>query len=79
MISLNQYHKNFDMFLKGNLGSQGEIGQIEKINQLKKGTKILIKNNQYKLNWQTPLDVISYIKNNLNKIGEVSIFDIYEI
>ena len=79
MISLNQYHKNFDMFLKGNLGSQGEIGQIEKINQLKKGTKILIKNNQYKLNWQTPLEVISYIKNNFNKIGEVSIFDIYEI
>ena len=79
MIALNKYNKNFDMFLKGNLGSQGEFGQIEKINQLEKGTKILIKNNQYKLNWQTPLEVISYIKNNFNKIGEVSIFDIYEI
>lgn len=79
MISLNQYHKDFDMFLKGNLGSGGEIGQIKKINQLEKGTKILIKNNQYKLNWQTPLEVISYIKNNFTKIGEVSIFDIYEL
>lgn len=79
MISLNQYHKNFDMFLKGNLGSQGEIGQIEKINQLEKGTKILIKNEQYKLNWQTPLEIISYIKNNFDKIGEISIFDIYEL
>ena len=79
MIALNKYNKNFDMFLKGNLGGKGEIGQIEKINQLEKGTKILIKNNQYKLNWQTPLEVISYIKNNFNKIGELSIFDIYEI
>ena len=79
MIALNKYNKNFDMFLKGNLGGQGEIGQIEKINQLEKGTKILIKNNQYKLNWQTPLEVISYIKNNFNKIDEISIFDIYEI
>ena len=79
MIALNKYNKNFDMFLKGNLGSKGEFGQIEKINQLEKGTKILIKNDQYKLNWQTPLEVISYIKNNFNKIGEVNIFDIYEI
>ncbi len=79
MIALNKYNKNFDMFLKGNLGSQGEFGQIEKINQLEKGSKILIKNDQYKLNWQTPLEVICYIKNNFNKIGEVSIFDIYEI
>lgn len=79
MITLNKYNKNFDMFLKGNLGSKGEIGQIEKINNLEKGTKILIKNSQYTLNWQTPLEVISYIKNNLTKVGEVSIFDVYEI
>jgi len=79
MIALNKYNKNFDMFLKGNLGSKGEFGQIEKINQLEKGTKILIKNDQYKLNWQTPLEVITYIKHNFNKIGEVNIFDIYEI
>lgn len=79
MIALNKYNKNFDMFLKGNLGGQGEIGQIKKINQLQKGTKILIKNNQYKLNWQTPLEVISYIKNNFTKVDEVSIFDVYEL
>ena len=30
MIALNKYNKNFDMFLKGNLGSKGEFGQIEK-------------------------------------------------
>lgn len=79
MISLNKYNKNFDMFLKGNLGSQGELGQIKKINQLESGTKLFIKNNQYSLNWQTPLEVISYVRNNFNKIDEVSIFDVYEI
>ena len=79
MIPINKYNKDFDMFNKGNFGSKGEIGQIEKINNLKNGDKILIKNNKYSLNWQTPLEVINYIKNNLNKIGEISIFDIYEI
>ena len=79
MIPINKYNKNYDMFLKGNLGSQGEIGQIELIKNLESGTKILIKNNKYSLNWQTPINVINYIRNNFNKIGEISIFDIYEI
>ena len=79
MISIDRYNKDFDMFLKGNLGSNGEIGQIEKIKNLEVGTKILIKNEKYNLNWQTPINVINYIKNNLNKIGEINIFDIYEI
>lgn len=79
MIPLDKYNKNYDMFLKGNLGSKGEKGQIDKINNLEADTKLLIKNNNYSLNWQTPLEVINYIKNNLNKIGQISIFDIYEI
>ena len=79
MISIDRYNKDFDMFLKGNLGSMGEIGQIEKIKNLEIGTKILIRNKKYNLNWQTPMEVIFYIRNNLNKIGEISIFDIYEI
>lgn len=79
MISIDRYNKDFDMFLKGNLGSSGEQGQIEKIKNLKSNTKILIKNKKYNLNWQTPTKVIYYIRNNLNKIGEINIFDIYEI
>ena len=79
MISLDLYNKDFDMLLKGNLGSSGEIGQIEKIKNLEIGTKILIKNEKYNLNWQTPMEVLYYIRNNLNKIGEINIFDIYEI
>ena len=79
MISLDRYNKDFDMFNKGNLGAKGEKGMIEKIQKMPSGTKLLIKNDRYNKNWQTPMEVINYIKNNLNKISEISIFDIYEI
>ena len=54
-------------------------GLIEKIQNLKAGEQILILNDKYLRNWQTPEKVITYIKNNLNKIGEINMFDIYEI
>ena len=54
-------------------------GLIEKIQNLKAGEQILILNDKYLRNWQTPEKVITYIKNNLNKIGEIKMFDIYEI
>ena len=78
MIPLNRYNKDFDMFLKGNLGSEGEEGQIEKIKSMDDNTKILIKNDNYKRNWQNPNEVTKYIKENLKKIGEIEYFDIYE-
>jgi membrane protein len=76
MIPLDKYNKDFDMFLKGNLGSASEEGQIEKIKNMKNAV-ILIKNDKMALNWQTPTKVIEYIKNNLEKIGTVSFFDVY--
>lgn len=79
MIPINKYNKDYDMFSKGNLGGKGELGQIEKIQELNKGTKILLINPNYKANWQSPLQVHNFIRSNLNKIGEISIFDIYEI
>lgn len=78
MIPLNKYNKDFDMFLKGNLGSKGEEGQIEKIKSMKNNTKILIKNDNYRKNWQNPNQVTDYIKENLEKIGEIEYFDIYK-
>ena len=38
---------------------------------------LLIKNDKMSLNWQTPTKVIEYVKNNLEKIGMISFFDIY--
>ena len=78
MIPLDKYNKDFDMFLKGNLGSASEEGQIEKIKNMENAV-ILIKNDKMGLNWQTPTVVIEYIRNNLEKIGTVSFFDVYEL
>ena len=77
MIPLNRYNKDYDMFLNGNLGSMGENGQIEKIED-KKNCIFLLRNDTTKLNWQTPTNVINYVKTNLTKVGTISIFDIYE-
>ena len=64
------------MFLRGNLGAKGEEGQIEKIKEMN-NTVLLIKNEKIPLNWQTPKEVIEYVKNNLEKIGTINFFDIY--
>ena len=76
-IPIDQYNKNYDMFNKGNLGSKGEDGIIEDLKN-KTDIQILILQDNYRRNWQTPLKVINYVKNDLNKIGSVGIFDIYE-
>lgn len=78
-IPLNKYTKDYDMFLKGNIGKDGEKGQIEKIEkEANEKTIYLIKNEKYSLNWQTPKTVIDYIRLNFQKTGELTIFDIYE-
>ena len=78
MIPLDKYNKDFDMFLKGNIGKDGEEGQIEKIKQRKENELLLIRKENLKTNWQTPLNVIKYVRENLNKIDEVSIYEVYE-
>lgn len=77
MIPINKYNKDYDMFLKGNIGKDGEQGQIEKIQKRSNNDLYLIRNPKLRSNWQTPLDVINYIRKNLEKIGEVSIYEIY--
>ena len=76
-IPIDQYKKNYDMFNKGNLGSKGEDGIIEDLKN-KANIQILILQDNYRRNWQTPLKVIDYVKNDLSKIGSIGIFDIYE-
>ena len=78
MIPINKYNKDYDMFLKGNIGKDGEEGQIEKIKNKSQNEIVLIRKPEFKPNWQSPLDVIEYIRKNLEKIGEISIFEIYE-
>ena len=77
MIPINRYNKNYDMFLIGNIGSKGSGGIIEELKS-KENIKLLLLNNERNLNWQTPLDVIKYVKENYNKTDEIEIFDVYE-
>ena len=77
MITINRYNKNYDMFLIGNIGSKGSGGIIEELKS-KENIKLLLLNNERNLNWQTPLDVIKYVKENYNKTDEIEIFDVYE-
>lgn len=76
-IPIDRYTKNYDMFLKGNLGGTGEDGIIEDLNN-KTDIVILIKNEKYSRNWQNPEKVRKYIINNMKKSGEIGYFDIYE-
>ena len=77
MIPLDKYNKNYDMFLKGNIGKDGEEGQIQTIQQKDENTLFLIRKENLKTNWQTPLKVINYIRENLENIGEISIYEVY--
>lgn len=78
MIPINHYNKDYDMFLKGNIGKDSEQGQIEKIKQRDENIIYLVKKKDLKLNWQTPLEVINYIRQNLQKIDEVEIYEVYK-
>ena len=78
MIPIDKYNKDYDMFLKGNIGKDGEQGQIEKIKQKNDNEIILVRKSNLKTNWQTPKEVVKYVRENLEKIGEINIFEIYK-
>lgn len=77
MVPINNYNKDYDMFLKGNIGKDGQEGQIQKIKQKSPNEIILIRKKNLQTNWQTPTDVIGYVRENLEFIGEVSIYEVY--
>jgi len=75
-IPMDIYNKNFDMFLKGNIGKDGEEGIIKNIEN-NTNTIYLIKKEGENLNWQTPKSVIEYIRKNMKKLGSIEYYDIY--
>lgn len=78
MIPIDKYNKDYDMFLRGNIGKDGEEGQIEKIKQKEENALYLIRKENLKTNWQTPVNVIEYIRNNLEKIENIEIYNVYK-
>ncbi len=77
-IPINKYNKDYDMFLKGNIGKDGEEGQIEKIKHRDENILYLIKRKDLNLNWQIPINVIKYIRENLELVEEISIYEVYK-
>lgn len=78
MIPINNYNKDYDMFLKGNIGKDGQEGQIQKIKQKFPNEIILIRKKNLQSNWQTPTEVVDYVRENLEFTGEVSIYEVYK-
>lgn len=77
MIPINRYNKNFDMFNNGNFGARGEQGQIDDLKNIKNKI-ILIRNDNYQRNWQNPEKVRKYVINQMKKIDQIGIFDVYQ-
>lgn len=75
-ITLDRYFKNYDMFNNGNFGKDSSNGIINTIEN-SKNSIYLIRNEKLALNWQTPKDVIEYIRNNLTKTGDCGIYEVY--
>lgn len=76
-IPLDIYYKDYDMFLKGNLGSKGEEGQIENL-QNDSNKIVMIKTDGVSLNWQNPNEVREYVKQTMDYKYSILYFDVYE-
>ena len=74
MIPIDRYDKNYNMLLKGNLGSNSYEKITKEINS-NKNIRYLIRNNED--NWQIPKDIISFTKMNKKKIDEIGVYDVY--
>ncbi len=76
MVPIDRYNKNYDMFLLGNLGAGGEDAIIEQIKS--EDALYLIIKDEENINWKNPSKVRSYIKENMEYVGEKSYFEIYQ-
>lgn len=75
-IAEEKYYKNYDMFNKGNLGKNSEDGIIKNIED-STDSYYMIRKKNISANWQTPTQVTQYIRDNLENVGEVDMYDIY--
>lgn len=75
-IPIDKYNKNYDMFNLGNFGGRGEEGIIQDLEK-EQNIVLLVLKEKYEPNWQSPKNVIKYVRNNFQCIGEIGIFDAY--
>lgn len=78
-IITNNYAKNYDMLLKGNIGTDGAKKIMQDIDNCKSGNEkilFLLKKRDRALNWQSEIEVINYARENLIEIDEIGIYDV---
>ena len=78
-ILTNNYAKNYDMLLKGNIGTDGAKKIMQDIDNCKAGNEkilFLLKKRDRALNWQSEIEVINYARENLIEIDEIGIYDV---
>lgn len=76
-IPMNQYDKNYDMLLKGNLGQKGEEKIIQELEE-KSNIVVLLKKENARNNWQNSKKIREYVLQNMKKVEEIEEFDSYE-
>ena len=77
MIPLERNNGDFDLPFKGNFGTKGEEGLIEKVDNMKNVQFLIYKNKDEKC-YQESEKVKEYIKNTKKYVGEIEGFEIYE-
>ena len=73
MIPLEIYNKNYDMLLLGNLGSN----TVEDLLDVDDSSLFLVYKNKEIINWQCHFELIDYITENYECVGEINNYDIY--
>ena len=77
MIPIDRYNKNYDMFLKGNIGTKSELEYIEELEK-EENIIVIIVREEWRRNWQLPTEVVNHIIDNWEKTEELLHFDVYE-
>ncbi len=77
MVPTKNSNGMLDLPFKGNLGKEGEEGIIHLIESMEK-IEILIEKEEEKIFWQESKLLRQYIIENMNKIGEIQEFEIYQ-
>ena len=71
------YYKDYDLFMRGNFGKNGEERLINEIKNSKNTIYLVLKDDLFTTG-QIPKKVINYVKSNLKRDGEILIYDIYK-
>lgn len=72
----DKYYKDYDMFNKGNFGKDG-INKILKNISDSHDCYYVVRNDSTGQNWQTPREIVDWVKETLKKKDTVSFYDIY--